>query len=519
MRPRRTPLRTLMTGAVVTALVVISTSHGRGQQPEPRASRVITPSSVPAVDAGLRPGADVQRLAATPPAGGQYNTHPRFVPDQVIVKFTSATQGLASRAQVALAVGAVDVDYPDFGDFAVFSLPAGTDPMAVSDILNARPDVEYAQPDYVRQPQFVPNDPFFNLQWNLMQVGMERAWDGNMGGTDAVTVAVIDSGLAFEDVVIEFQAGAFSLDGRDYPALGTVTAPFSAAFDLVSPNRITQPFDFVWMDDHPVDLDGHGTHVAGTLGQLTNNGEGVAGVAFNVRLMPLKVLVGEWDFIFGASPMCCGSADSAVAAAIRYAAERGADVINMSLGGPDPSPAIDDAIRFAVGLDVFVAIAGGNSFEDDNPTIWPAAAAEEIDGAVSVAAVDRHSQRAYYSSTGSFIEIAAPGGDQRTDGFDGVVQQTVHPEFAWTFFLPPSLFGPPRFDVMAYVFFSGTSSATPHVAGLAALLKSRGITDPRVIEAAIKVTATDLGEPGRDDEYGAGLINAATALRGLGLAR
>ena len=81
MRPRRTPLRTLMTGAVVTALVVISTSHGRGQQPEPRASRVITPSSVPAVDAGLRPGANVQRLAATSPAGGQYNTHPRFVPD------------------------------------------------------------------------------------------------------------------------------------------------------------------------------------------------------------------------------------------------------------------------------------------------------------------------------------------------------------------------------------------------------------------------------------------------------
>ena len=142
---------------------------------------------------------------------------------------------------------------------------------------------------YVGRSSF-PMTRFFHLQWNLMQVGMERAWDINLGATDAVTVAVIDSGLAFEDAVIEYEADEFRLNGLDYPALGRVDAPFAAAFDLIGPNRIDQPFDFVWMDDHPVDMSGHGTHVTGTLGQLTNNAEGVSGVAFNVRIMPLKVL-------------------------------------------------------------------------------------------------------------------------------------------------------------------------------------------------------------------------------------
>ena len=151
----------------------------------------------------------------------------------------------------------------------------------------------------------------------------------------------------------------------------------------------------------------------------------------------------------------------------------------MSLGGSDPSPVINDAIRFAVERDVFVVIAGGNSFDEGNPTIWPAAAAEDIDGAVSVAAVDRNSNRAYYSNTGSYIEIAAPGGDQRMDGFDGVVQQTLDPDFALTFLRPPSQFDHPRFDVMAYVFFQGTSMAAPPCRRPGRLAQGAGCDRPR----------------------------------------
>ena len=371
--------------------------------------------------------------------------------------------------------------------------------------MSARPDVECAQPNYLRQALFVPDDPLFNLQWNMMQIGLERAWDVSPAAGDSVTVAVIDSGLAFQDTAIEFQAGAFTLRGLDFPALGAVTVPFAAASDLVAPGRIVAPFDFVWMDEFPVDMSGHGSHVTGTLGQLTNNGSGVAGVAFNVRIMPLKVLADEWDFIFGASPVCCGATDADVAAAIRYAEQFGADVINLSLGGPDPSPAIDAAIEFVVSQGLFVAIAGGNSFPEGNSTTWPAAAAESIDGAMAVGAVDRFSRRAFYSNTGSYVEIVAPGGDQRTDGFDGVVQQTLDPEFALTFILSPAQFRAPRFDVLSFVFVQGTSMAAPHVAGLGALLMAQGVRNPAAVEAGIKATATDLGARGRDEEFGAGI--------------
>ena len=350
-------------------------------------------------------------------------------------------------------------------------------------------------------------------------MGMERAWDISSAAGESVTVAVIDSGLALQDAQITFKAEEFSLGGSSFPALGQVTVPFAAAFDIVAPDRIVAPFDFVWMDNVPVDMSGHGTHVTGSVGQLTNNGEGGAGVAFNVRIMPLKVLADEWDFIFGAVPVCCGASDADVSAAIRYAVEFGADVINMSLGGPDPSPLIDDAMRFAVAEGLFIAIAGGNSFDEGNPRIWPAVTAELIDGAMSVAAVDRQLRRAVYSNTGSYIEIAAPGGDQRSDLFDGVVQQTLDPDFAFTFLLPPVQFGSPRFDVLSYVFLQGTSMASPHVAGLAALLMTQGVTDPAAIEAGIKATATDLGTAGADGEFGAGLANAAAAVRGFGLAR
>src|SRR5262249_28125017 len=142
-----------------------------------------------------------------------------------------------------------------------------------------------------------------------------------------------------------------------------------------------------------------------------------------------------------------------------------------------------------------------------------------IAGVVSVAAIDKNKGHAYYSSSGPWVELAAPGGSFR--GFDatgGLLQQTLALDLVETY-LPPAQVWPPRVDVLAHFYFSGTSQATPHVAGVAAMLMQQGITDPAAIESALERTATDLGDAGRDPLFGFGLVQAATALRGLGLAR
>jgi serine protease len=127
---------------------------------------------------------------------------------------------------------------------------------------------------------------------------------------------------------------------------------------------------------------------------------------------------------------------------------------------------------------------------------------------------------AYYSSSGSYVELAAPGGSERGFGRDGLVwQQTFNFEFTDTFLLPPSEYHAPRFDVHAIVGYIGTSMAAPHVSGLGAMVMQQGITDPAAIEAALEKFAIDLGAAGRDDLYGFGLIDARATLRGLGMAR
>jgi serine protease len=238
----------------------------------------------------------------------------------------------------------------------------------------------------------------------------------------------------------------------------------------------------------------------------------------------VKVIGSEWDGVFGATDL---GSDSTVARGVRYAADNGAKVINMSIGrtGP-PSPVIEDAIRYAVGKGVFIAVAAGNEFEDGNPTDVVAEIASRVEGAVSVGAVDRAKNHAYYSTTGSWLELVAPGGSTRGFGRDGVVfQQTLNfIDFGFCIVTPglcgvPPSFTPPRFDVFAFFGLQGTSMATPHVSGLAAMLMQQGITDPAAVEAALEHFATDLGTKGRDDVYGYGLVEARDTLRGLGLAK
>jgi serine protease len=443
----------------------------------------------------------------------------RYERGAVIVKFRDGTE--SARAATVQSVGGRDLRRPAWADFDLLTIAMDADPEAVTAALAARPDVEYAQARYRNYAMFKPNDEHYALQWNFPAIDMERAWDINPGATSSVTVAVLDSGVAFRNALVEYRATAFRLEagGPVYPALGTITVPFAAATDFGDASRFVTPRDFIWNDDLPLDLDGHGTHVAGTIGQATNNGIGVAGMAFNVRIMPVKVIADLWDFIFD-SPG--DGTDDTVARGIRYAADNGAHVINMSIGreGGGAATAVEDAVRYAVSRGVFVVIAAGNDGSGANRPSRTAEFAARIDGAVAVGAVGRGLNRPAYSTTGSYVELSAPGGDQRLFGGEGgILQQSVDQDLAATFTLPPALFRAPRFDAFRYYYLQGTSMAAPHVAGFAALLRQQGLTNPAAIEAAMKQFATDRGPAGRDDEYGVGLINPRATLRGLGLAR
>jgi serine protease len=468
----------------------------------------------------------------------------RYAPGRVIVKFREGTSSDSHLAVLRSASsGTVNLSAPPpSADFDIVTIDPSEDAETVAARFRGQPDVEYAQAAYLNHAMFVPNDPLYKqLQWNLPLIDLERAWDIQPRAGSSVTVAVLDTGIAYTNASVSANVIGFTDDsGNKYRALGKVTIPYSAASQLVAAGRVVAPRDFVWNTTTPLDFDGHGTHVSGTIGQLTNDGIGTAGVAFGVKLMPVKVICGTWDVLFGIPDATCGT-DDQVAQGIRYAADNGAKIINMSIGRTGPAncgtvpnqsgcaPAIEDAIRYAVGKGVFIAIAAGNDFQEGNPTEAIAEIASRVRGAVSVAAVGADTSHAYYSTTGSYVELAAPGGDGRNHDNGYVWQQTFDFTFTDTFSLPPSSYGPPRFDVLGYVAYMGTSMATPHVSGVAAMMMQQGITDPAAIEAALEEFATPCSEmlkkcdpsvpANRNNTFGFGLVEARNALRGLGLAK
>jgi hypothetical protein len=509
--------------AVVAALALIVV-RTHGQDPG-QARTTLYPYSLSAIDQG------VMSDRGTGPARSRV-TSGAYIPGRIIVKFrdgTSSAVRLNSLARVA-ALSTVS-ERPSYANFDMVSVDPAADAEAVAAAFAERPEVEYAQPAYRVHKMFVPNDQFYvctatqtRCQWNLPMIDLERGWDIQGAAGSSITVAVLDSGMAFESKVIRFRGQAFRDDlGVLHPALGTVDVPFAAASDLFAAGRFVAPHDFIWDDNDPVDLDSHGTHVSGTIGELTNNSFGMAGVAFNVKLMPVKVIDSDWDDIFGSPNQ---GTDDTVARGLRYAADNGAKVINMSIGRTGPaSPVVEDAIKYAVSKGAFIAIAAGNDFEDGNPPEVIAEIASRVQGAVSVGAVDRASNHAFYSSTGSWVELTAPGGAFPNFGGDGLIfQQTLDVRFGLCLAEPgscdvPGSFAAPRFDTFGFFGFEGTSMAAPHVSGLAALLMQQGITSPAAIEAAMERFAKDLGAPGRDNTFGFGLIQARDTLRGLGLAR
>jgi serine protease len=521
------PPRAVTTSAAVFALVVVWTALGHGQlSTTPINKAMLQESGLPAIDRGLR-DQDAPRRARTGEDAGRIRVSRgdtlSYVRGSIIVKFKDeATRGgiTAATAQVAGTIA----DRSAWADFDIVDIPEGADPEAAAAAMRARPDVEYAQARYRNHAMARPNDSLYGNQWNFPAIDMERTWDIQPGASADIIVAVLDSGMAFRTGTVRYNSRfAFRLtpNGPFYPPLGVVDVPFAAAPELgpSESTRFASPRDFIWNDDLPVDLDGHGTHVAGTIGQLTNNGNGTVGMAYNVRLMPVKVIQGVWDDIFS-SPF--EGTDDVVARGVRYAADNGAKVINLSIGREEggPATAVTDAIRYAIGRGCFVVVASGNTRADGNQQNRLAQPAPDIPGMVAVGAVGRTLDLAFYSTTGPHVELSAPGGDQRQGGVSaGILQQTLDPDLLETYARPVSQYGPPRADAFAYEYFQGTSMATPHVSGFAALLIQQGITNPAAIEAAMKQFATERGPAGRDDSFGFGLINPRATLRGLGLAR
>ncbi|MBM4318971.1 MAG: peptidase S8 [Deltaproteobacteria bacterium] len=331
-------------------------------------------------------------------------------------------------------------------------LPAGMRPEEVVRRLARDPLIEHVEREALHYAMLVPNDPRYAAQWHMRQIGMESAW--NLARGHRVVVAVIDTGVS--------------------------RVPDLAGVDWVA------GYDFVDDDEDPADEMGHGTHVAGTIAQRTNNGLGVSGVAFEARIMPLRVLDARGMGKTGD-----------IADAIRFAADHGAQVINMSLGGGARSAILADAVAYARRRGVVVVAAAGNSSE---PRVsFPAAYA----GVLGVAALDAQGEPTFYSNFGQGIDLAAPGGDttvdRNRDGFpDGVMQNTIVP-------------GKPRED--DYPLLMGTSMASPHVAGAAALLVGEGVTDPSWVESLLQQTALPQGSrSGWSERYGHGRIDPRAAL-------
>jgi serine protease len=422
-------------------------------------------------------------LRVQPPRAHEASVTP-YVPGHIVVKFVAGVSPQAMSTMTA-EIGGRAVRGLSYADFVYVDLAADADPVAAAAQMAQKPGVVYAEPDGRVFTMFRPNDPLYRYQWNLQKIDMERTWDINRGAKSSIVVAVIDSGVAFED------KGAFA------------QAPELRGVPFVS------PYDFVWDDAEPLDFDGHGTHITGTIAQATNNDQGVAGISFNVSIMPIKAIFTDWDAELGA-PFPFGA--STVARAIRYAADNGAKVINLSIGSFSPNTATREAMEYAIGKGAFIAAAAGNGGDTDNAPVYPAVYAKDLDGAVAVAAVDFNLARAYYSNANDYVEIAAPGGDVtadlNNDEFgDGILQQTLDFDAA----------AAGVFNQFTYAFEEGTSMATAHVSGLAALLIDQGITNPKAVEAAMKAFATDVGPAGRDNDTGFGVINARATIRGLGL--
>lgn len=313
----------------------------------------------------------------------------------------------------------------------------GQNVQGLIDSLRRNADVAYAEPEVTRQKlDTVPNDPFFGEQYGLRRIHAPRAWDLNRG-SGSVKVAVVDTGVDRSHV---------ELDGL-----------------------YAGGHDFVDNDNNPEDIVGHGTNVAGIVAAETNNSTGIAGTGWFTRILGVKVLGDDGS-----------GTDADVAKGIVYAANQGARVINLSLGGPGQSRTLAAAVKYAQRRGALVVAAAGNSGDAGNEVSYPAA----YPGVVGVGATDQNDRRASFSNTGGYVDIVAPG-VRILSLFPG--QQAA--------------------------FGTGTSQATPFVSGAAAVIKARypSLTAYQISQRLL-LGADDLLTRGRDNQTGYGRLNLYQSL-------
>jgi len=402
-----------------------------------------------------------------------------YIPNQLLVKFRAGAPA-ATASALHSQVGASVVRTIEHLGVQVVRLAPGASAQAAISAYRAAPFVEYAEQDAYVYATATPNDPLYltNQFWHYNQINLPTAWDTTKGSA-AVIVAVIDTGIR-----------------DDHPDLAGITS------GTKSHNFFNGADDGNYLDPGCPTVDSsefsHGTHVAGTVAALSNNGMGVAGVnwggAAGTKIMAVRVL---GEDIPGAQ---CGTGSFGdLAAAITYAANHGAKVINMSLGAAvPPIAAVETAISYAIGLGVTLVAAAGNSPPPGcAPVIYPASNPNVI----AVGALGPSSTRASYSNCGPELAVVAPGGDGPISCIGC---------FVWSTSWRPSQAG-----LYQYVGFQGTSMATPHVSGVVALMLSRGITGPANIKSVLQSTATCLGIPScPGTQYGSGRVDAAAAVGG-----
>ncbi len=345
-------------------------------------------------------------------------------------------------------------------DLVLVSLPPALD--AAVQLVSRLPGLDWMEPDIVVSAAAVPNDPNYGQQWNLQAIRMPGAWNNMSTADPAVIVAVVDSGVAFEN-----------------------RAGFSLAPDLTDV-RFLSGYDFVAGDAYPDDEYGHGTFVTEIVASGWNNGIRCAGIASGCAIMPLRVLdsTGKGD-LFDVSD------------AITYAVDNGARIVNLSLAassGAEGSATLSQAVDYATARGVLcVAAAGNNSGAVELPARLPSV--------LAVGATDVNNALAYYSDRGPEIDLVAPGGDSGT----GKIYQESY-----------STWGSPGSGFAIYS-STGTSFACAQVTGVAALMLSANpdltATD---LSSVLTSTCQDLGPPGKDNSFGFGLLNAAAAMEHAG---